>query len=75
MTRWFPIAGLLASCSATSQEPCTEADLAAIIRAHEARLAIECIGQGLDCDAYPVENARFESDLRTWVRCDKEPPR
>lgn len=60
------------SCGATSQEPCTEADLGKIVAAHEARLAAKCVGQGVDCPERKVEDVRFKEEVRTWVRCDKE---
>lgn len=60
------------ACGATSREPCTQKDLAAIIAAHEARLAEKCFGQGADCHERKAENARFENELRSWTRCDKE---
>lgn len=59
------------ACGATSQEPCTDADLDKVVAAHEARLAEKCVGQGTDCDERRAENARFEAELKTWVRCDK----
>lgn len=66
-----------ASCGATSQEPCTDADLSKVVAAHEARLAMKCVGQGPDCPERKAEDARFKEEIRTWVRCDKEsePPR
>jgi hypothetical protein len=66
-----------AACGATSQEPCTEADLGKVVAAHEARLAMKCVGQGPDCPERKAEDARFKEEIRTWVRCDKEsePPR
>ncbi|RPJ80730.1 MAG: hypothetical protein EHM13_11560 [Acidobacteria bacterium] len=59
------------SCGATSQEPCTQQDLAAIVAAHEARLASKCVGQGPNCHEREAEDARFKEEVRTWVRCDK----
>ncbi len=73
--RGLALAVGLAACGATSQEPCTDADLGKVVAAHEARLAFKCQGQGPDCSERAAENARFESELKTWVRCDKEPPR
>ena len=62
----------LIGCGATSQEPCTEADVGKIVAAHEARLAGKCVGQGVDCPERKAENVRFKEELRQWVRCDKE---
>ena len=66
-----------ASCGATLQEPCTDPDLGKVVAAHEARLAMKCVGQGPDCPARKAEDARFKEEIRTWVRCDREsePPR
>lgn len=60
------------ACGATSREPCTQGDLGKIIAAHEARLAQECFGQGVNCHERKAENARFEAELRSWTRCDRE---
>jgi len=59
-------------CGATSEAPCTQADLGKVVAAHEARLAQACLGQGPDCPERKVENARFKEEIRTWVRCDPE---
>jgi hypothetical protein len=59
-------------CGATSQEPCTQADIAQIIAEHEARLASKCVGQGKDCHERKAEDARFREELRGWVRCDEQ---
>jgi len=61
-----------AGCGATSQAPCTQADIAEIVAEHEARLAQACFGQGKDCSERKAEDARFKEELRAWVRCDKE---
>jgi len=73
----YGLTGASAGCGATSQEPCTEADLGKVVAAHEARLAMKCVGQGPDCPERKAEDARFKEEIRTWVRCDKEsePPR
>jgi hypothetical protein len=60
----------LVGCGATSQEPCTQRDLAVIVAAHEARLASRCVGQGPSCPERKAEDARFKEEVRTWVRCD-----
>lgn len=66
------LALLTVSCGATSQEPCTEADLGKVVAAHEARLALKCAGQGPDCHERAAENVRFKEEVRKWVRCDEE---
>jgi hypothetical protein len=60
------------ACGATSQEPCTQADLAKVVAAHEGRLAQKCFSQGPDCPERRAEDARFKEEIRTWVRCDRE---
>jgi len=65
---------VLEGCGATSHEPCTQADIAQVVAAHEARLASKCVGQGKDCPERKAEDARFKEELRTWVRCDDEGP-
>ncbi len=60
----------LIGCDATSQPPCTQADLGKIVAAHEARLALKCAGQDEKCPERKAENARFKEEVKGWVRCD-----
>ena len=69
------VALVFLGCAETNPEPCTIADAEKLVAAHEARLAWVCAGQGVDCPDRKAEDARFREELRTWVRCDKEPPR
>lgn len=71
MKRALVAIGFAIACN-PMHEPCSEADLSKIVAAHEARLAAACYGQGPDCEGRKAEDVRFESELKTWVRCDHD---
>lgn len=67
--KWLGL--LCMACGATSQEPCTQADLTRIETEYQAEMAQHCAGEDPCADENRI-NEKYRAKRQKWVTCNGE---